>query len=243
MSLLRSIESRIARLVEGGFSRVFKSNVQPVEIARRLVKEMDDHRQRTVQQVYVPNEYAVYLSPADYDSFAGVRAAITTELGEYLAEYARRAGYAMLSRPRVLLHKDADLSHGVFGIASSTTDAPNVSPPVDAPANMTMVQPVATPAPAAVTPATLVLVTAGATVQLGVDRVRIGRGRSNDLVVDDSSVSREHAEVTLSPTGWLLRDLDSTNGVVVNGARVREHRLAAGDRVLLGSAELRVDQA
>lgn len=241
MSLLRSIESRIARLVEGGFSRVFKSNVQPVEIARRLVKEMDDHRQRTVQEVYVPNEYAVYLSTADYDSFAGVRAAITTELGEYLAEYARRAGYTMLSRPRVLLHKDPDLSHGVFGIASSTADAPSAAeaPPVGP---VTMVQPAAA-VHAAPEAAALVLVTSSATVRLGTERVRIGRGRANDLVVEDSSVSREHAEVTLSPTGWLLRDLDSTNGVVVNGARVREHRLVAGDRVLLGSAELRVDQA
>ena len=70
MSVLRSIESKLESLFEGVFGRAFRSNVQPVELARKLVKEMDDHRSVSVSRVYVPNEYTVYLSPGDRDQFA-----------------------------------------------------------------------------------------------------------------------------------------------------------------------------
>jgi hypothetical protein len=239
MTLLRTLEKRIARLVEGGFSRVFKSTVQPVEIARRLKKEMDDHQQRTVREVYVPHEYTVFLSGADYESFAGIRAAITTELGEYLAEHARRSGFAMLARPRVNMTRDEDLSKGFFGIATSMSELPQQAP---TPAQPTMVQPapVAVPAPA---PAALVLVTKAGSIPLEATPIRIGRGSSNTLVLQDSSVSREHAEIIPVAGGWTLRDLDSTNGVAVNGARVREHVLHPGDQLLLGNVQIRVDLA
>src|SRR3974377_1628149 len=84
MSVLRSIESKLESLFEGVFGRAFRSNVQPVELARKLVKEMDDHRSVSVSRVYVPNEYTVYLSPADRDQFADYEDALRDELADYL---------------------------------------------------------------------------------------------------------------------------------------------------------------
>src|SRR3954467_9922668 len=103
MSMLRSIESKLESLFEGVFGRAFRANVQPVELARKLVKEMDEHRNVSVSRVYVPNQYTVYLSPADREQFASYEAQLKTELADYLSEHARRESYVLLSRPIVEL--------------------------------------------------------------------------------------------------------------------------------------------
>src|SRR5262252_8849007 len=118
MSMLRSIESKLESLFEGVFGRAFRSNVQPVELARKLVKEMDDHRTVSVSRVYVPNEYSVYLSPGDREQFESYEDNLRGELQEYLSEHARREDYALLSAPRVLMETDGDLDVGEFGIAT-----------------------------------------------------------------------------------------------------------------------------
>src|SRR5215210_1701294 len=101
--VLRAIEQKIESLFEGIFGRAFRTNVQPVELARKLAKEMDDHRTVSVSRIYVPNEYTVYLSPADREQFESYEENLRSELQEYLAEHARREEYALLSSPRVLL--------------------------------------------------------------------------------------------------------------------------------------------
>src|ERR687884_215504 len=101
MSVLRSIESKLESLFEGVFGRAFRANVLPVELARKLVKEMDDHRNVSVSRVYVPNEYTIYLSPEDREQFADFESSLCDELQEYLAAHARREGYVLLSAPRV----------------------------------------------------------------------------------------------------------------------------------------------
>ncbi len=101
MSVLRNIEGKIEALFEGVFGRAFRTHVQPVELARKLAKEMDDHRLVSVSRVYVPNEYAVYLAPADHEQFASYEDSLRSELQEYLAQHARREDYALLTRPRV----------------------------------------------------------------------------------------------------------------------------------------------
>src|SRR5438552_11849564 len=118
MTLLRSIESKLESLFEGVFGRAFRTNVQPVELARKLVKEMDDHRNVSVSRVYVPNEYTIYLSPGDREQFAEYEDNLREELADYLAEHARRENYVLLSPPRVKLETDEDLDKGVFGIAT-----------------------------------------------------------------------------------------------------------------------------
>src|SRR4051794_5240073 len=118
MSVLRTIESKLESLFEGVFGRAFRTNVQPVELARKLVKEMDDHRSVSVSRVYVPNEYTIYLSPGDLDQFSSFEDSLREELQDYLAEHARREHYVLLTPPRVKLESDADLEIGVFGIAT-----------------------------------------------------------------------------------------------------------------------------
>ena len=103
MAVLRTIESKIEGLFEGVFGRAFRTHVHPIELARKLVKEMDDHRNVSVSRVYVPNEYTVYLAPDDRKQFDGYEEALVGELQEYLAEHARREKYALLDTPRVLI--------------------------------------------------------------------------------------------------------------------------------------------
>jgi hypothetical protein len=135
MSVLRSIESKIEGLFEGVFGRAFRTHVQPVELARKLAKEMDEHRSVSVSRVYVPNEYTLYLSPDDRAQFASYEGSLVGELQEYLAEHARREGYALLTPPRVLVTTDADLAIGEFGIATRLSEPaegrPGALPPVE----------------------------------------------------------------------------------------------------------------
>src|SRR5207237_4561808 len=114
MTMLRNIEAKIESLFEGVFGRAFRTNVQPVELARKLVKEMEDHRVISVSRLYVPNEYTVYLSPQDREQFASYEESLLGELQEYLAENARREKYVMLSPPKVLMETDEDLEVGPF---------------------------------------------------------------------------------------------------------------------------------
>ena len=118
MSVLRTIESKIEGLFEGLFGRAFRTHVQPVELARKLAKEMDEHRSVSVSRVYVPNEYTIYLSSSDRQQFASYEGSLIGELQEYLTEHARREAYALLTPPRVKFAVDDDLAVGEFGIAT-----------------------------------------------------------------------------------------------------------------------------
>jgi hypothetical protein len=120
LSVLRNIERRIGGLFEGVFSRTFRSTVQPVELARKLAKEMDDHKTISIHRVYVPDEYTVFLNPADREQFAAYEVQMRNELAEYLVEHARREGYSLSARPLVLLETEPELVVGTFGIAVST---------------------------------------------------------------------------------------------------------------------------
>ena len=133
MSVLRAIETRIESLFEGVFGRAFRTHVQPVELARKLAKEMDEHRSVSVSRVYVPNEYTLYLSPADRAQFAAYEGSLVGELQEYLGEHARREGYALLTPPSVLLQTDADLAMGEFGIATRVVQREEPAPRPAAP--------------------------------------------------------------------------------------------------------------
>src|SRR3954462_1136008 len=117
MGILRSIESRIEGAFEGTFGRAFRANVEPVEIARKLAKELEDGKVVSVSQVYAPNEYTVFLNPKDRERFSHYEASLRTELAVYLAEHARREGYVTNSRPRVLFETEPSLGVGTFGIS------------------------------------------------------------------------------------------------------------------------------
>jgi len=249
--VLRAIEQKIEALFEGVFGRAFRTNVQPVELARKLVKEMDDHRNVSVSRVYVPNEYTVYLAPGDRDQFATYEAQLQDELGDYLAEHARRESYALLTPPRVEFETDDDLDVGVFGIATRMVQPAGRAeegPPTDVEPNATMVyKPSAAPPQAteAASPVDLgvqreigVLSWAGQRHEVSKRRVVIGRSKDADVQVADPNVSRRHAELRQEGATYWLIDLDSTNGVEVRGKRVKRLKLEDGARFTVGSTEI-----
>ena len=250
MSVLRNIEQKIEGLFEGVFGRAFRTHVQPVELARKLAKEMDDHRSVSVSRVYVPNEYSVYLSPDDREQFSGYEESLVGELEDYLTEHARREGYAVLSSPRVVMHEDADLGKGEFGIATRMVRTERRPREEDEPRSQrepgaTMIYKPKPAATEAIAPEELgmereiVSLTADGNVhEITKRRVVIGRSRECDVQLSDPNVSRRHAEVRQEGATYWLIDLDSTNGMEVNGRKLKRAKLQAGDTIVLGSSEL-----
>jgi hypothetical protein len=306
MGILRRIESRLERTFEGGFGRTFKSNVQPVELARKLAKEMDENRTISVSQVYVPNIYSIYLSPPDRQQFATFEASLRTELAGYLTQHAKRQAYSLPGRIRVVIETAEELELGLFGIAVSTEeeprfpdmpphseravetpdvavlppefladDEPIVAPAVALPEPASGVPPVVVPPvvvpeavalgpdtdddePGAASETALISAREARAADLAreeyvlnwaggrhvIDRraVVLGRSRECDVVLDDRSVSRRHAELVRHGDGFLLRDLDSTNGSAVNGKRIREAAVEPGDDITVGTVALTFEQ-
>jgi hypothetical protein len=373
LGILRSIESRLERVVEGSVGRLFRASVAPVELARKLAKELEEGKVVSVTQTYAPNEYTIYLSPRDRTRFADFEASLRNELASYLAEHARRAGYVMPTRPRVRFETEASLHTGIFGISTALVrddeaplaemtapppppaaeaapapsapatpwtppvpDAPAVPPvavpPVDVPPVLPPLPPVplvpeaapeepalpeaepdepvrspldpdpseppggfpsfpalpldpepveeivpppfvpplpdvpplprvplpdvptgeappAPPSPYEPRPdetmvarpeprEELVLVHDDQRTVIDGPVLQIGRAPGCDIVLDDRNVSRRHAEIRRRGPVVVLVDLDSTNGTIVNGRRVREHPLADGDRITLGNSRL-----
>jgi len=250
MSVLRNIEDKIESLFEGVFGRAFRTNVQPVELARKLVKEMEDHRVISVSRLYVPNEYTVYLSPADREQFANYEESLLGELQDYLAENARREKYVLLSPPRVLMETDEDLEVGEFGIATRMAQggpepAPDEAPAPEVGPGATMVYKPKQPDTQAVSAAELGLEREVATLswdgrrhEIEKRRVVIGRSKDADIQVEDPNVSRRHAEVRQEGAAHWVIDLGSTNGTEVNGRRLKRAKLRPGDTITVGSTEL-----
>ncbi len=255
MSVLRSLENRIAGLVEGTFGRVFRSEVRPVELARKLAKEMDEHRTVSVSRTYVPNEYTVWLSPEDRARYEGVEHEIADELAADLLEHPRRERLALVSRPVIEFRTDERLALGEFGIqarlvrerapeAGAAPAARGEAPPV-APAERghTMVYSTAERHREQLSEARAgragraIVVVDGKRMLVGAAGALLGRSRECDIVLDDGNVSRRHAEVRPGPDGWTITDLGSTNGVRVNGRPIGAgpHPLRDGDHVELGT--------
>lgn len=249
--VLRSIEHRIEALFEGMFGRAFRTHVQPIELARKLVKEMDDHRTISVSRVYVPNEYTVYLSPTDREQFASYEPSLVDELQGYLAEHARRENYALLTAPRVAFETDADLELGEFGIAVRMVQperrAPGPGePPSQAEPGHTMIYrpkggaptEAATPEQLGVEPEVAVLAWDGQRRPVDRRRLLIGRSKECDVQLEDPNVSRRHAELRQEGASYWIVDLDSTNGLEVNGRRLKRAKLEHGDRVTIGETDV-----
>jgi len=225
--------------------------VQPVELARKLVKEMDSHKSAGVARVYVPNEYTVYLSGKDRTRLEGYERSLEQELSGYLLEHARRRSYDLLTRPTVSFQTDERLRLGEFGIQARMVKPPahEGEPAQQGEEGHTMVysalreNQVAEAPPQRSQVATRAVVTVDdRRYVLDGERSTIGRSRDADCVLRDPNVSRHHAELRRSPRGeWTIADLGSTNGVKVNGRRVGSTRLKAGDQVTLGTTTFRFD--
>ena len=247
--MLRTIEQKIESLFEGAFGRAFRRNVQPVELARKLAKEMDDYKMVSVSQVYAPNEYVVYLSPRDRDQFESYEPALVKELEEYLAEHGRREGYQLLSRPQVSFRTDEDLDVGLFGISNRMIqrELPEEEPAPEVEPGATRIYRASPSETEAVSaeelgmeperePATVTI--DGSPHRLDKPVVVIGRSKESDIRVPDPNISRRHAEIRQEGSTFWIVDLDSTNGIAVNGRALKRAKLDHEDRITLGSTEL-----
>jgi Protein of unknown function (DUF3662)/FHA domain len=275
MNPLRTLETTLTSAVEGAFGRLFRSEVRPMEIARRLAREMDEHRTASLSRIYAPNEYAVWLSPEDRARYHGVEDELIEELCAYLLEHARSEDLTLASQPLIVFRTDDALRLGEFGIqarlvrppdgdARGGRDAPRGSAEEDVRASAahdhdggppfdegdgahgeTMIysgsrrirEPLEQSSPAPPPRAALLL--DGRRLLVVPSGAVIGRSRDCDVVVEDSGVSRRHASLRLSPDGWTIEDLRSTNGVLLNGAPLHDVRpLRDGDRIGLGTTEI-----
>jgi len=215
---LQSLERRLERMVEGVFRRS-RGSIRPIELGRRLVREMDDNRTVDVKgRRMVPNDFTVMLSADDHASFSEIETALTTELAEAAREYAREEAYHFIGPVRVGLTVDNDLRAGRFGIVSQLKQAPG-----------------------GVGGGSIVL-PSGERVDLGEHVTSVGRLPESTITIDDGNVSREHARIQPGTNGYVVRDLGSTNGTLVNGQRISGTRLLAdGDIVSFGSTHVRFE--
>jgi hypothetical protein len=249
VSVLRNLESKLAGLVEGTFGRVFRTEVRPVEIARALAKEMDEHRTVSVSRTYVPNEYVVWLSEQDRARYDGVEHEVADELSVYLLEHARRERVDLVSRPSISFRTDERLGLGEFGVQArlvraAQPDAQVSSEFEQAAHGRTMVystaqrvqEPLSQERPRTTR---AFLVAEGKRMPVATAGAVIGRSRECDIVLGDANVSRRHAEIRPIGGGWAVTDLGSTNGVRVNGVAVggAGHQLQGGDRVDIGTVQ------
>jgi len=245
--MLRQIEHKIESLFEGVFGRAFRTHVQPVELARKLAKEMDDGKTVSVSRVYVPNEYSIYLATEDRAQFEGYEPSLVDELQQYLAEHARREQYALLSPPQVILETDEDLDVGEFGIATRMVQPHGEEaelPESERGATMIYKPSRAEPTEAAsaaelgVQPEVVTLSVDGRKLEISKRRTLIGRSKECDVQIDDPGASRRHAELRQEGTSYWIVDLDSTNGLEVNGLRTQRAKLDHGDKITIGSTEI-----
>ena len=214
---VQGFERRLERLVEGAFTKAFRSGLQPVEIGRRIARELDSGRTLGVTGRYVaPNNIGVYLSPADTERFRSFAEALARELAEAARQHARDESYQFLGPVTVTLVEDDSLKKGSFDVAAEISEG------------------------AGGQVGSLVLPD-GRRVQLGEHATSLGRNSDCTVPLADPRASRRHAEIRPSADGFVLVDLNSMNGTKVNGVAVREQVLHDGDEIALGATVMRFE--
>ncbi len=215
---IRGFERRLERMVEGAFARAFKSGLRPVEIGRRLVREMDDNRSVGVRgTTVVPNAFTVALSASDLDQFEGVQDSLSRELGDAAREHAQDEGYGFMGPVEVEFVVDDRLHTGAFQITGRMAEG-------DGGAG-----------------AGSIVLPNGDRFSLTESIISIGRHPDSNLVLADPNVSRNHAEIRPQGERFVVVDLGSTNGTRVNGVRVDTQLLQDGDEVSFGNTRMRFE--
>jgi hypothetical protein len=228
VGLLERFEDSLDRMVNGAFARAFKAEVQPVEIASALQREISDRaavidRNRTV----IPNVFHVELSEHDYKRLAVFKDALQTELATLVRDYGAEQRYTLLGPVQVTLAQDDELETGIFRVRSEARAEVSAQPhgiPADsASAEVDARQPR--------------LEVGGTAYPLVRAITRLGRGSDTDIRIEDPGASRNHCEIVLGQP-VIIRDLSSTNGTFINGERISQIEIADGTVVMIGSTQL-----
>jgi hypothetical protein len=232
VNLVARFESFIERLMERGFTRATRSQLQPVEIGKRLVRAMESEQSVGMEGVLVPNVYDVFLNPIDFQHFEPMRRSLAQNLEAHLGRTARQRRYRMVSRPIVRLHRSQGVLVGTVRVEPHLQDVDTGAQEFQHTAVLPAVDDEVSPRRA-----TPNLVVASQSYAVLRSPTRLGRLPDNDIVLNDKRVSRHHAEVMQQGGRWVLRDTGSTNGIAVNGKIVREAVLKPGDVISLGGLE------
>lgn len=228
MAILRDFESRLERIVEGFFSKAFRSGIQPVELAKRILREMDAGKTVGVRGVIVPNRYVVVLSEEDRERLTGMETALGRELETVVVDGARERDFALVAKPEVVFETGERLKRGDFRIQAEISEATG-PPPADV-----------GPRPAPGGPM-LALVEGGDALReypITGDRMTIGRLAGSEIELKDPGASRKHAEIRRQGDRITVVDLGSTNGTQVNNKTITDHVLRDGDRITIGRTTL-----
>ena len=214
---LQQFERRLERLVEGTFARAFRSGLQPVEVGRRLTREMDLRRTLAPRGTLTPNRFAVVLSPEDADRFAPIEDELVAELIAVARDHADRERYVFIGPVTVELDVDEHLAEGTFDLHGELTRSGGGS---------------------------AIVLGDGRRVPVGDAPVTIGRLPECDIVLADGNVSRRHAEIRRQGGAWVLADLGSTNGTRLNGFPLTApSELRPGDSIAVGNSVLHFETA
>lgn len=232
MSIFKDFEKKLEGLFEGVILRAFKSGVHPVELGKKLVRELEGHKTIGVSRVYVPNRYEVGLSRKDYTRFESYQAVLATELENLMISYIKEHGYAVLDRPRIKLVEVDRLREGEFWIKPSMEgDLPQAHEPVETDEGILR-------RPGTAGAGILELLDGGEVspvFDINKGSIQIGRVADSDIVLPDPNVSRVHARIERSGDGYVINDLESTNGTWVNEKKVSSAALKENDVIRLGS--------
>lgn len=230
MNLLEQLENKIEKLVEGLLINTASSKLEPIEIARRLKKEMESSRLLSVSKTYVNNDYEIIVSPEDYGFLDNLGRAFFDELVDFLKAAARENNYNFVSPPTVLLVKSNLTKKGSFEISSKNTakkpESKITQPKIDStqifkPQNETAFLETAE----------------GKKFNLVKDPkgIIIGRSRSSDIFVPSPKISRNHAKISFDGSFFLIEDLNSTNGTFINDNKISKSKLNNGDKIKLAN--------
>ncbi|MGQ0679248.1 MAG: FhaA domain-containing protein [Actinomycetota bacterium] len=224
MGLVDDFERRLERAVEGVFSKAFRSEIEPAELGRRLLREMQDGRSVSVGAVYVPNDYVIQLCAEDHARFEGLMPTLKTEFVNLLKANAGQRRWRLPGAVEVRFQEVESLKAGRFEVsalhlATEDWEAPAYDPHV------------------------LADLGTGHEHKLDSQELTLGRSSTNDIAVDDANASRVHAQLVRKADQWWIVDQGSTNGTLVNGAAVKERRLSVGDRITIGASEFEFREA
>lgn len=251
MGVVKNVERRLEGLLEGFFNRLFRSEVQPVEVGRRIMRSMSEGRTVSVNRTFAPNEFTIELGAEDFERFSKMEAGLVREFSDLVIEEAKENRWRLMGVPLIsLAHRDT-LGKGEFRVEGLLTADPNQLAPrasTRRPDDDDLSATRAIPTEAAerlglsVTGARLQILggdgTTEESISLAKSPITIGRVSSNDVVLADPNVSRRHSELSQNGGRWTISDLGSTNGTLVNGKLATQHELKDGDRLAFGTSEL-----
>jgi hypothetical protein len=209
---LQGFERRLERLIEGAFARAFRSGLRPIELGRRVGRELDNERSVDVRgRTVVPNRLVFTLNVEDHQRFQQISDGLRREIAEVAREHASDRGYHFLGPVTVDFAPESSFHTGRFELKLHYRENTDGAPPG------------------------ALLMPDGSRVSLGTETLTIGRFGECDIVIDDPNISRRHAQVAVEQDAHVLIDLGSTNGLTVNGHRIERHELRHGDAITLGA--------